>query len=199
MSRVSLRQFVHTLRDTLGPSSGAPSDADLLARFAAAGDRPAFELLVLRHGPMVFQVCRRLLRHTQDAEDAFQATFLTLARKATSVRRPEALAGWLHCTAHRVALRLITRRPTVTPLDADRPGPPPPAPEDGELLALVEQEVRQLPEKYRLVVVLCYLDGRGTQEAATVLGCAPGTVFSRLAWARERLRERLARRGVSRP
>jgi RNA polymerase sigma-70 factor (ECF subfamily) len=199
MTHPGLQQLVHGLRHALAPPRAAPADAELLARFAAS-DESAFELLISRHGPMVYQVCLRLLRHRQDAEDAFQATFLALAKKAGSVRRPEALAGWLHCTAHRAALRLRSRRPaTVVPLDAEPAAREATDPYDGELLGVIEEEVRRLPEKYRLVVVLCYLEGRSTEEAAALLGCPRGTVFSRLAWARDRLRQRLARRGVTRP
>jgi RNA polymerase sigma factor (sigma-70 family) len=176
------------------------SDAELLERFAARHDEAAFEVLVWRHGAMVLGVCRRLLRASPDVEDAFQATFLTLVRKAGSVRRGEALAAWLYRVAYRIAVqaRAEARRRWL------REGAPgletaaaPPAATDREPLALLEEEVRRLPTKYRLPVLLCYYQGRTTAEAARQIGCPRGTVLSRLAWARQRLRGRLTKRGVA--
>jgi RNA polymerase sigma factor (sigma-70 family) len=170
-----------------------------------AGDEAAFELLVWRHGPMVLGACRRVLRHEQDAEDAFQATFLVLARNAGAIGKSASLAGWLYTVAYRVALRARQRRAArgrpaalaagATVADA-RPGPADlaAAREDRPQL---EAEVARLPEKYRAAFVLCCLESKTTTEAAEVLGCPRGTVLSRLARAREQLRRRLSGRRVA--
>jgi RNA polymerase sigma factor (sigma-70 family) len=199
MSSARLRDLLRHLHCTTAaaPPEGV-SDADLLERFVARRDEAAFELLVWRHGAMVLGTCRRVLRHHHDAEDAFQATFLLLARKARSVRRGAALAGWLHRVARRVALRARGRAgPSAQALGE---GPAAPEAESAavwaDLRPVLDEEVGRLPEKYRLAVQLCYLGGLSTAEAARRLGCARGTVLSRLAWARERLRGRLARRGL---
>ncbi|MBX9584497.1 MAG: sigma-70 family RNA polymerase sigma factor [Gemmataceae bacterium] len=178
-------------------------DAELLARFAGAGDEAAFELLVWRHAAMVLSVCRRIVRDDHLAEDAFQAVFLVLARKAGSVRGAN-LAGWLFRVARRVssrARRQAERRARwEAPLTADVAGPPLPCPAEGrEELAVLDEEVARLPERFRLPVLLCYLGGRTTEDAARVLGCPRGTVLSRLATARQRLAARLTRRGVTLP
>ena len=186
-----------------GPAGGA--DADLLERFQRNGDGAAFELLVWRHGPMVMGVCRHVLRDSHAAEDAFQATFLALARKARSIGRRESVPGWLYTVAIRVALRARERaaRRAAREVAARWPGPDEPAspdndgPEWRELRPLVHEEVDRLPPKFRAVVVLCYLEGRTNAEAAALLGCPKGTVLSRLARARERLRGRLSARGVA--
>jgi RNA polymerase sigma-70 factor (ECF subfamily) len=197
-----VNQPLHTLlarlRRLLGPpAEDGPADGQLLQRFVSAQDRAAFETLLGRHGPMVLGVCRRLLRHEQDAEDAFQATFLALARKATAIRRHQSLAGWLYRTAYRAALRLRAGARRACRLVEDVPAREPGPAGTTELRPLLDEEIGRLPERYRLPVVLCYLEGRSTEEAAQVLGCARGTVFSRLAWARERLRNRLLRRGLA--
>jgi RNA polymerase sigma factor (sigma-70 family) len=171
------------------------SDAELLARFVRAGDQTAFELLVWRHGPMVLGACRRILRDVHLAEDAFQAAFLILARKAGSVRSA-CVAGWLHRVARRVAVRAARPRKRIEPLTADpldRPAP------DAELRAVLDAEIDRLPERFRLPVVLCYLNGRTTEDAARLLGIPRGTVLSRLATARQRLAARLTRRGITAP
>jgi RNA polymerase sigma factor (sigma-70 family) len=171
------------------------SDAELLARFVRAGDQTAFELLVWRHGPMVLGACRRILRDVHLAEDAFQAAFLILARKAGSVRSA-CVAGWLHRVARRVAVRAARPRKRIEPLTADpldRPAP------DAELRVVLDAEIDRLPERFRLPVVLCYLDGRTTEDAARLLGVPRGTVLSRLATARQRHAARLTRRGVTLP
>jgi RNA polymerase sigma factor (sigma-70 family) len=185
------------------PAGGA--DADLLARFQRDGDGAAFELLLWRHGPMVMGVCRHVLRDAHAAEDAFQATFLALARKAGSIGRRESVAGWLYTVAYRVALRARASRARLAAREVTPGGPWPtePAcrPDDGpewrELRPLLQAEVDRLPPKFRAVVVLCYLEGRTNEEAAAQLGCPKGTVLSRLARARERLRGRLSARGVT--
>lgn len=168
------------------------SDAALLARFVEQRDAAAFELLVWRHGAMVLGVCRRVLRNEHDAEDAFQAAFLILARKAGSVRG-ESLAGWLHRVARRVAIR-ATKRPRPESLSID---PPDLTPQYAELRTVLDAEIDRLPDRLRLPVVLCYLDGRSTEDAAKQLGVPRGTVLSRLATARKKLAERLTRRGIT--
>jgi RNA polymerase sigma factor (sigma-70 family) len=198
--RTLLRQ-VKRLRGS--PGSEEVADVELLTRFVHQGDEAAFELLVWRHGPAVLNLCRRVLRHAQDAEDAFQATFLLLVLKARSVRQRAALGSWLYKVALRVALQARARAaaraarerhdlafPLVTEHDE---------PATRDLHALLHEEVQRLPEKYRLVVVLCYLCDQSTEQAAAALGCPRGTVLSRLAEARTRLRRRLRQRGVELP
>jgi RNA polymerase sigma factor (sigma-70 family) len=196
MSSAQLRTLLRQLHQTAADGLG---DADLLERFVRDGDEAAFELLVWRHGAMVLGACRRILRHHHDAEDAFQATFLLLARKARLVRRGAALAGWLHRVARRVALRARGRAGRAAQLAGE--GPAAPERESAavwaDLRPVLDEEVGRLPEKYRLPVLLCYLGGLSTEEAARRLGCPRGTVLSRLAWARRRLRGRLERRGLA--
>ncbi len=176
------------------------TDRQLLSDFASGNDEESFAEMVRRHGPMVLGVCRQMLRHEQDAEDTFQATFLVLARKAGAVRTPEALSGWLYSVATRLAARnraqagrrRAREAPLVdTPADEREGGP-----QGGELWPLLCEEVGHLPERYRIPFVLCYLEGKTNEEAARQLNCPPGTVFSRLARARQRLRQRLGRRGL---
>jgi RNA polymerase sigma factor (sigma-70 family) len=188
------------LRARAAGPDGALTDGELLGRFAAARDEAAFEVLVWRHGPMVLGVGRRLLRDAADAEDVFQATFLILSRRAGALRRRAALAAWLYRVAHRAALRLQAaraRRAARERLPASDVPAPAAAAAEPDLAGALYDEVNRLPERYREAVVLCYLQGRTTAEAARALGCARGTVLSRLAWARQRLRRRLARRGLA--
>jgi RNA polymerase sigma factor (sigma-70 family) len=198
MPHGSLPQLVRHLRRATAPG---PADGDLLARFARQRDAAAFAELVRRHGPMVHGTCRRLLRDSHAAEDAWQATFLALALRAGSVRRPEALAGWLYRVACRVCLA-ARRAPDpgeALPDPAMLPGPDDPAAEAArrELAALAAAEVERLPEPFRSAFVLCEAAGHSNAEAARLLGCAVGTVESRLTRARQRLRRALARRGVT--
>ena len=170
------------------------SDRDLLARYAATGDGPAFTELVRRHGGLVWAVCRRQLREPADAEDAFQATFLVLAAKPHAVRRAESLGAWLHGTAWRVAGRVRRRRGRTHP-----PVDPPARPDDPSLrdaLAALDEELLRLPAKYRRPLTACYLLDRTQDEAAADLGLSVSTVKRRLAAGRELLRHRLSRRGV---
>jgi RNA polymerase sigma factor (sigma-70 family) len=147
---------------------------------------------------MVLGVCRRLLRHEQDAEDVFQATFLILARKARSVSRPELLGPWLYRVAYRAALKALARtgRRREGPVTEDVPAPEPPERLEPEARAALDEELGRLPERYRAPLVLCYLEGKSIQDAARALGCPKGTVFSRMARGRDRLRRRLRRRGL---
>jgi len=194
---VNRRQLPHI--PTLHPA-GPLADADLLSRFIEARDEVAFELLVRRHAPMVLAACRRMLADANDADDAFQATFLVLARKAGSVSRGEVLAAWLHRVACRAALRIRADR-------ARRAGQPessveqlPAPPLDSglcELEHVLDEELAKLPERHRAAFVLCCLEGKTGEEASRLLGCPPGTVSSRLTRARERLRDRLTQRGFA--
>jgi RND family efflux transporter MFP subunit len=197
MAERSLQQLLRHLRRVASPAGGL-SDAELLGRFADGRDEAAFEALVWRHGPLVYGVCRRLLGHTQDAEDAFQASFLILARKAGGLRRRGAVAPWLHRVAERVASRARGRNRASEPLPPELAAPRVADVTEGdELRRLLTDEVMRLPARYRSAVVLRYLEGRSTAEAASAIGCPQGTVLSRLAWARKRLRTRLAARGAA--
>jgi RNA polymerase sigma factor (sigma-70 family) len=182
----------------------AVSDAVLLARWMERRDEAAFAELVGRHGPMVLGVCRRVLGDVQHAEDVFQATFLTLARKAAHLRRPEALPSFLYGIALRLArkARVAAARRSLQPnTDAPEPADPQPHPLDvlsgRELLAIVDEEIARQPEVYRLPLLLCVLQERSVEEAARLLGWSAGSVRGRLTRGRERLRQRLSRRGVT--
>ncbi len=177
------------------------SDSELLRRFCAGREETAFAALMQRHGRMVWGVCRDVLHHDHDAEDAFQATFLVLARQAGTIRTGEAVAGWLHVTARRIAL--AARRAATTRRIHEQRGksmpPDKPLPEEAlrEALGMLDDEVQGLPERQRAVFVLCCLEGKGREEAALQLGWKAGTVASTLARARQRLKRRLALRGVT--
>src|SRR5947209_10840666 len=176
------------------------SDAALLTRFARTGDGRAFAALVERHGGMVLAVCRRTTGHEQDAEDAFQATFLVLARRAAAVRRPGSIGPWLYGVAARVGRKAravrARRQAGRTTLDEALAGGPM-ADEADELRPILDEAISRLPPRFLQPVVLCYFQGHSTDAAAQVLGRARGTVLSRLARARDRLRSQLARRGVA--
>ncbi len=200
MATATLARLVRAARLQAAPGTEATADDALLGRWVEQADQSAFELLLWRHGPMVWQTCRRVLRHEQEAEDAFQATFLTLARKASGIRRAPSLAGWLYRVAHRAALAARARLARSVPAaDLESEALAPPSGGEEGLRELLDQEVQRLPEKYREPFVLCYLEGRTTEEAAGRLGCPRNTVGTRLAWARQRLKDRLARRGVGLP
>src|SRR5262245_22663606 len=175
-------------------------DGQLLHRFASQGDEGAFAALVRRHGPMVLAVCRRVLNDTHAAEDCFQATFLTLARKAGSLRQPESLGPWLYGVACRTALKAkeqAARRRASERLAAvtgSRQAPDEFAASD--LRHALDEAIVALPEKYRTPVVLHCLQGLTLAEVARQLACPAGTVATRLARAREQLRARLTRRGL---
>jgi RNA polymerase sigma factor (sigma-70 family) len=186
--------------DNLGLTDGTRTDAQLLAGFRDGGEQAAFAALVRRHGPMVLGVCRRLLGHAQDAEDAFQATFLILARKAASVARGEALAGWLYRVAYRTALeaRAALARRRARERQVDKMPEPEAAPAEAQdWRPLLDRELDALPKKYRVAVVLCDLEGKTRREAARVLGLPENTFSSHLSRARRLLAKRLTRRGLS--
>jgi RNA polymerase sigma factor (sigma-70 family) len=187
----ALTTHIRRMAATRAAAGGLP-DAELVRRYAERHDEAAFEVLVWRHGPMVWATCRRVLRHHQDAEDAFQATFLTLARTARTGGVRRCVAGWLHRVAVNAALKSKARR-RPGELTEDVPGPTEQA--DAELGGVVDEELEHLPAHYRAAFVLCCLEGMTSAEAAGELGCPVGTVDSRLHAARTRLRDRLARRG----
>jgi RNA polymerase sigma factor (sigma-70 family) len=205
MAAGQLRALFQHLRRIVGPQTGGLTDADLLERFVDEQDEAAFEVLVWRHGPMVLSVCRRILRHEQDAEDAFQATFLTLVRKARSIGKRQAVAGWLYKVAYRIALeaktlaskRRVHEKQEMGTLEAIAQEPATESTIWRDLRTVLDEEVSRLPEKYRTPVILCYLEGKTYEEAARELGCPRGTVSIRLMRARELLRPRLARRGLA--
>jgi len=176
-------------------------DGALLERFQSSHDQDALQTLVQRHHRMVFTVCRRLLGNPHDAEDAFQATFLLLVRNARSIRKLASVGSWLYGAAYRVASKARTRheRRTVQEQKAAVMVPRDPAAEalHHDLHTALAAEVERLPEKYRLPVVLCCLEDRSSEEAARLLGWPIGTLWGRLARARDLLRERLGRRGFA--
>ena len=185
---------------------GALSDGQLLERFTTGRGEPrelAFAALVERHGPIVMRVCRSVLHDENAAEDAFQATFLALARKAGSLWAQDSLAPWLHQAAYRAAVHdrsaTIRRRSHEHRVAALRPASmaPPQNGKDVDLEKIIHEEIDRLPGRFRVAVVLCDLEGRTHEQAARHLGCAVGTVKSRLARGRKRLRGRLVRRGVA--
>jgi RNA polymerase sigma factor (sigma-70 family) len=202
MERSSLAPIVHLLKTHFeGQESAVLSDENLLERFAVYCDERAFEALLDRHGPMVWGVCRRVLKRVQDIEDAFQATFLVLVRKARSIRRRPSAGSWLHSVAYRIALEARAhseRESTRERKDSMRTGTDA---SDGasfhEVQAILDEEITSLPERLRAPLLLCCLGGRTKAQAARELGWKEGTVASRLARARERLEGRLTRRGVA--
>jgi RNA polymerase sigma factor (sigma-70 family) len=180
------------------------TDIELLELWTSKRDRVALEVLVQRHAGLVMNVCRSLVSDPNDADDAFQATFLVLARKASSIRAGDSLASWLCRVAYRITVRACTEstrrreferrhaeqnRQLTANQAADRPGT--------DEIAVLFEEVDRLPDRYRMPVVLCHLAGLSTEEAARRLGCPVGTIWARLSRARARLRSRLVRRGVS--
>jgi RNA polymerase sigma factor (sigma-70 family) len=180
-------------------------DGELLARYRTHRDPDAFGSLVRRHGPMVFGVCNRVLRDPHAADDAFQATFLVLARKADRIRPPDRLSPWLYGVAYRTAMkargRTLRRQQVEQRYAAEVANrTQASASEDvADLLPIIDEQLNSLPEKYRTPLVLCGVQGLNKAEAAERLGLPEGTVSSRLARGREMLRDRLARRGVAVP
>jgi RNA polymerase sigma-70 factor (ECF subfamily) len=198
LASTPLGKVVSHLRGILArPQAAAQTDGDLLELFLTRRDEGAFELLLRRHGPMVMGVCRRILGDGPDAEDAFQATFLVLVRRGDRVRPRGRVGNWLHGVAFRTALearRAAARRRRKEAQAMPRT----PAAEDvwSELRPRLDCELSRLPERYRLPIVLCDLEGRTRKEAAGQLGWAEGTVSSRLARGRELLARRVRRHGL---
>jgi RNA polymerase sigma factor (sigma-70 family) len=204
MTETDPNPFLDHLYHRIGSAPAAAlTDGQLLERFLAGRDESAVRALVRRYGPLVLGVCRRVLGDAHAAEDAFQATFLVLVRKAPSLDRHRPLGSWLYTVAYRLALRArarelrrrrceeraARRRP---PADGRSPGP-------ADLVVALEEELHRLPDRHRAPLVLCYLEGKTNEQAAAILGCPRGSVAARLARARERLREGLARRGFVAP
>lgn len=177
------------------------SDCLLLEQFVTRRDDAAFEALLRRHGPLVLNICRKLLHDAHEVEDAFQATFLVLVRRAGSLRSDESLAPWISTVAYRVASRARAQRikrnarerTGAESLDVPAPG----GSSRDETSRVIHEEIGNLPERLRAPIVCCYLEGMTHESAAAQLCCPVGTVRSRLARARARLHDRLARRGVS--
>src|SRR5262245_6941971 len=202
MSQEPLVSIVGYLRRRVSVGADAErTDGHLLERFGTQRDESAFTTLVERHGPMVLQVCHRILDDIHDAEDAFQATFLVLARKAAAVRNRESVAAWLHGVALRVArkMRMALTRRSEEAVEVEMTSAEDPVATVvlREMRPLLDEELGRLPENYRVPLILCYLEGKTGDEAARELGWPRGTVSGRLARARDLLRGRLARRGLA--
>jgi RNA polymerase sigma factor (sigma-70 family) len=200
MAAPQSNSLLHHLRHLVGGvPQAALTDSQLLEQFVAERNEAAVEVLVRRHGPLVFGVCRRVLRNVHAAEDAFQATFLILARKAPSLIYRERLGSWLYKIAYRLALRAraneIRRQQREAQAARGQAVPASHAATTCDLVVALEEELQRLPARHREPLVLCYFEGKTNQEAAQTLGCPPGSMSARLTQARERLRECLARRG----
>jgi RNA polymerase sigma factor (sigma-70 family) len=203
MANAAMNGIVRDLCRLVSQSNERLSDHELLQGFAAGNDQAAFAALVRRHGAMVLRVCLNVLGQVQDAEDAFQATFLVLARKGASIRKRTSLASWLHGVAYRTAIsaRRDAGRRRIHEQEVVPSQPRDPAEEVTwrEVQAILNEEIQRLPEKLRSPFVLCVLEGKRATQVARELGLKEGTVWSRLAQARQRLRERLAQQGLSLP
>ncbi len=179
------------------------NDRDLLRRFTETRDGDAFAVLMRRHGPMVLNLARRISGDEQLAEDVFQAAFLLLSRKAHAIRRPESLPCWLHGVARRLALegrraRLRRQQHEAQILPSSHPSPLDEL-TVRDFLAVLDEELHQLPENYRAPLILCCLEGLSQEEAARRLGCSPGAVKGRLERGRQHLRQQLENRGLTLP
>jgi RNA polymerase sigma factor (sigma-70 family) len=198
MPRIDASALRHQLRHLGGPAE-EPSDSGLLGRYLQTNDEPAFAELVRRHGPLVLAVCRSVLADAHAAEDAFQATFLVLARRAASIRRRESVASWLHGVALRLAHK--ARAQAARRMTHEHEAPPRSAAADDlsgrELREILHQELDRLPGQYRAPLVLCYLEGLTQDEAARHLGLSAATLKGRLTRGRALLRRRLVRRGLT--
>src|SRR5262245_45380464 len=196
MARGSLTSLVRTLRRTTESSAlDDLSDAELLTRYQSSRDEAAFAVIVRRHGPLVIAAARQLLTDPADVDDAFQAAWLMFVRESKSIRAGAALSGWLYRLAYRIAVRLRQRQDKRRELGEARADEP-----DlswREACGILHEELDRLPDKFRLPLVLCYLDGRSRDEAAKQLGWTEGMVKGRLERGRDALRERLTRRGVT--
>ncbi len=188
----------HLRRAALVRDGGGMTDGQLLECFITQRDEAAFEALVRRHGPMVLGVCRRVLRNAHDAEDAFQATFLVLVRKATSIGQRELVGNWLYGAAYRAALEVKAAKRRVKERQVSAMPEPVTVDEADvwrDLRPVLDQELNRLPDKYRVPVVLCDLEGRTRRDVARQLGLPEGTLSGRLTTARRMLAKRLARHG----
>lgn len=200
MATSSMSVIVRQLCPAFGEDRPGITDGELLDRFLSHRDDAAVAAIVRRHAPMVWGVCHRILRTHHDAEDAFQATFLVLVRKGAAIRNKGTLANWLYGVARQTAVRLraaAAKRGVRERQVADVPEPVVAEARDEELLTLLDEELSGLPERFRVLIVLCDLEGRTRQDVALQLGCPEGTVASRLSRARAMLARRFARHGVS--
>ena len=206
MTGTAFGTAVRHLRDLFAAGSVAGlGDGQLLSRYSGSKDEVAFEALVARHGPMVLATCRAILKNEHDVEDVFQATFLVLARKAGSIRGGDALGGWLHRVAYRASVqasveakrrrRKEAEAAAMAPSDMSHPG----LGTDHELRPILHEEIDRLPEAERLPVVLCDLEGLTYEQAAEQLRWSEPTLRCRVSRARQRLKVRLTRRGVTIP
>src|SRR5262245_54675372 len=191
--RIRALAAVHTRRTC--------SDRELLQRFLDADDEAAFTILVERHGAMIQALCRRLLHDRHEADDACQAAFLVLARKARSLRKQESLASWLHGVAHRISLSLRRQRARRVRREQAAARPDRQPADDGltwrELRPVLDEELQRLPERYRAPLILCYLEGKTRDEAAQELGAKPAALHGLLDRGRKLLRDRLTKRGLT--
>src|SRR5262245_50295894 len=205
MATQPLSVVLHYLHRTLDSGTAGRSDGELLARFTADRDPAAFEELVRRYEAMVMNVCRRRLGDDADADDAFQATFFVLARKARSIRQRDSVGSWLHGVAHRLSRQILSKRSTRLRCEGKmrQTAPRTPTTDDPvhlanmrELGVILDDELRNLPAVCRAALVACHLEGLSTTEAAHRLGVPASTLKSRLQRGREMLRQRLQRRGI---
>lgn len=195
--------FIAASSNSTAPAADLSSltDQQLLARFFQKKEDAAFEAIVKRHGPVVYGVCRRILSDTNDADDAFQATFLVLVRKGASLRQPGRLSSWLFGVANRTARKVRLQAALRTRSEKKASERPLPASVGDmtydELRTILDEEIAELPEKYALPLVLCYLEGKTNAQVAKQLGWPEGSISRRLSRGRELLRSRLMRRGMA--
>jgi RNA polymerase sigma factor (sigma-70 family) len=198
MTGIPLHSVLDHLRRLNGITNAAQlSDRQLLNKFVTNKDQDAFAIVVTRHAPLVWGVCRRILGHHQDAEDAFQATFLILARRAGSIRWRLSVGGWLHTVAQRLAVRARKQAEQRRIHESETRRTPAADSSLRDLAAIVDEELQRLPAKYREPLLLHYLEGATAEAAARQLGLSRGTFYNRLAYGRELLRDRLSRQGLS--
>jgi RNA polymerase sigma factor (sigma-70 family) len=203
MASGQIKQKQRQLNPTglLSLATEGQSDRQLLDRFVHHNDEVAFEALVQRYGPMILGLCRRILHDAHDADDAFQATFLVLVRKAGRISNPDLLGNWLYGVAYRVAVKARSNAARRIVNERQAASMPKPEPMDDpigwELRSVIDEEINRLPEKYRGPLVLCYLEGKTNEQAARLLGCPTGSMSWRLSRGREMLRKRLDRRNLA--
>jgi len=202
MARSSLGDMLLFLRKTLAVQEARDlTDGELLRRFVTASEDAAFAVLVHRHGPMVLSVCQRVLADAHAAEDAFQATFMVLVRRAKSIRKQAPLANWLYAVAQRIAMRARSQSATRRRQERSAALMPPreqlDEPTWQEVRSVLDEEIVRLPRKYRAPIVLCYLEGKTHEQAAKEMGWVKTTLTSRLARGRELLRQSLVSRGIT--
>ncbi len=200
MPTSQMSQAIDQLRSAVLRDGAGLPDGELLDRFVRLRDAAALAALVQRHSAMVWGVCRRILSSHHDAEDAFQATFLVLVRKADSLKKKELLANWLYGVAQQTAFRArgtMYKQAARERQVIDMPEPAAAVQESWDAIQpLLDQELSRLPDKYRSLIVLCDLEGKTRKEAAELLDCPEGTIAGRLARARAMLAKRLARHGI---